>query len=147
MTHLLSTRQNIHNNSYPTLTPLTPTYNSQPNPQTNTALFPFWDTLISQASNGTLITKVYRKPTHTDQYLHWDSHHNITKNTASTIHSHIRSVCLLQPTVIGTNKTNTSIWHSISATTLTEFSTSSKQNGLSESFRNICRKSRSTGSF
>ena len=42
MTHSLSTRQNIHNNSYPTLTPLTPTYNSQLNPQTNMTLFPSW---------------------------------------------------------------------------------------------------------
>ena len=42
MTHSISTKQNIHNNSYPTLTPLTPTYSSQPNPQTNMPLFPSW---------------------------------------------------------------------------------------------------------
>ena len=39
---------------------------------------PFLDTLISQGPDCTLITMVYRKPTHTDQYLHWDSHHSIT---------------------------------------------------------------------
>ena len=39
---------------------------------------PFLDTLTSQGPNSTLITTVYRKPTHTDQYLHWESHHSIT---------------------------------------------------------------------
>ena len=39
---------------------------------------PFLDTLTSQGLDGNLITTVYRKPTYTDQYLHWDSHHSIT---------------------------------------------------------------------
>ena len=38
---------------------------------------PFLDTLISPGPNSTLTTSVYRKPTHTDQYLHWDSNHFI----------------------------------------------------------------------
>ena len=38
----------------------------------------FMNTLVSQAPSGTLFTTVYRKPTHTDQYLHQDSHHSIT---------------------------------------------------------------------
>ena len=38
---------------------------------------PFLDTQISQGPNNTLITTVYRKPTHTDQYPHWDSNHFI----------------------------------------------------------------------
>ena len=29
------------------------------------------------SEDGTLTSKVYRKPTHTDQYLQWDSHHNL----------------------------------------------------------------------
>ena len=36
---------------------------------------PFLDTSFSRDSNGLLITTVYRKPTHTDQYLAYDSHH------------------------------------------------------------------------
>ena len=36
---------------------------------------PFLDTSVSRDSNGLLTTSVYRKPTHTDQYLAFDSHH------------------------------------------------------------------------
>ena len=38
---------------------------------------PFLDTLVSPSPNNTLITSAYRRPTHTDQYLHWDSNHLI----------------------------------------------------------------------
>ena len=36
---------------------------------------PFLDTSVSRDSNSLLTTSVYRKPTHTDQYLAYDSHH------------------------------------------------------------------------
>ena len=39
---------------------------------------PFLDTVVTIESNNTFSTTVYRKPTHTDQYLHWDSNHFIT---------------------------------------------------------------------
>ena len=39
---------------------------------------PLLDTLVSQGPSNTLVTTVYRKPTHTDQYLHWDNNHFIT---------------------------------------------------------------------
>ena len=32
---------------------------------------PFLDMLITSDEDGRLNTTVYRKPTHTDQYLHW----------------------------------------------------------------------------
>ena len=35
----------------------------------------FLDTAVSRETDGRLITSVYRKPTHTDQYLAYDSHH------------------------------------------------------------------------
>ena len=38
---------------------------------------PFLDIRFTCEQNRTLPTMVYRKPTHTDQYLHWDSHHNL----------------------------------------------------------------------
>ena len=38
---------------------------------------PFLDMLVIPDDQGRLKTTVYRKPTHTNQYLHWDSHHAI----------------------------------------------------------------------
>ena len=38
---------------------------------------PFLDILVTPQEDGTLTSKVYRKRTHTDQYLQWDSHHNL----------------------------------------------------------------------
>ena len=37
----------------------------------------FLDTLVSPGPNNTLTPTVYRKPTHMDQYLLWDSNHYI----------------------------------------------------------------------
>ena len=39
---------------------------------------PFLDILITSEEEGSLSTSVYRKPTHTDLYLQWDSHHILT---------------------------------------------------------------------
>ena len=39
---------------------------------------PFLDTLIIPEKNGTLSVGVYRKPTHTDLYLPWDSNHHLS---------------------------------------------------------------------
>ena len=47
---------------------------------------PFLDTWITPQRDGSLQTKVYRKPTHTNQYLQWDSHHSIS-NKYSVISS------------------------------------------------------------
>ena len=42
---------------------------------TTRSLLPFLDTLVTKDSDGVLTTGVYRKLTHTDQYLAYDSHH------------------------------------------------------------------------
>ena len=47
---------------------------------------PFLDTLIKPNNDGILQTKVFRKSTHTNQYLKWDSHHAIC-NKCSVISS------------------------------------------------------------
>ena len=39
---------------------------------------PFLDTLVTIEQDNTFCTSIYRKPAHTDQYLHWDSNHHIT---------------------------------------------------------------------
>ena len=46
--------------------------------QSQQSSLPFLDTLVTIQPNNTFTTSVYRKPTHTDQYLHWDSNHFIT---------------------------------------------------------------------
>ena len=39
---------------------------------------PFLDTIFKPEADGTLSITAYRKPTHTDQYLQWDSHHHLS---------------------------------------------------------------------
>ena len=39
---------------------------------------PFLDTIVKPEADGTLSITVYRKPTHTGQYLQWDSHHHLS---------------------------------------------------------------------
>ena len=59
---------------------------------------PFLDTLVTPCSDGTLSTRVYRKPTHTDLYLQWDSHHTIAAkySVVSTLHHRAKAVCSTQ---------------------------------------------------
>ena len=38
---------------------------------------PFLDALVTPEHNETLATCIYRRPTHTEQYLHWNSHYHI----------------------------------------------------------------------
>ena len=47
---------------------------------------PFLDTLVKAKGDGNLSTSIYRKPTHTNQYLQWNSHHAIA-NKYSVINS------------------------------------------------------------
>ena len=42
--------------------------------------FLFLGTIVMPQSDGSLLTSVYRKPTHTDQYFQWNSHHHLSAN-------------------------------------------------------------------
>ena len=56
---------------------------------------PFLDILISPEGDGSLSTSVFRKPTHTDLYLQWDSHHTISSkySVAGTLYHKAKTVC------------------------------------------------------
>ena len=56
---------------------------------------PFMDMMITPKEDGRLSTTVYRKPTHTDLYLQWDSHHTISSkySVVGTLHHRARTVC------------------------------------------------------
>ena len=56
---------------------------------------PFLDMLIIPQEDGTFHTTIYRKPTHTDMYLQWDSQHPISSkySVVGTLHHRARTVC------------------------------------------------------
>ena len=58
-------------------------------------VIPFLDTLVKPEADNSLSITVYRKPTCTDQYLQWDSHHNLTAkySVISTLTNRTKTVC------------------------------------------------------
>ena len=57
-------------------------------------VIPFLDVMILHNDDGSLSTKVYRKPTHTDQYLQFSSHHHTAhKRVVSTLLKRVASHC------------------------------------------------------
>ena len=56
---------------------------------------PFLDMLVIPDGEGRLKTTVYRKPTHTNQYLHWDSHHDIPSKYSliGTLFHRAKTIC------------------------------------------------------
>ena len=55
----------------------------------------FLDMLITPDEEGRLNISVYRKATHTDQYLHWDSHHAVNSkySVVGTLFHRARTIC------------------------------------------------------
>ena len=95
MTPFSSKRQNTTIDYYNTSTPLSLTYNLLQNPNTDGSI-PFLETSVSPVPENTLLTTVYRKPTHTDQYLHWDNHHYLSAKYSefNTLTHRARTVCV-----------------------------------------------------
>ena len=56
---------------------------------------PFLDTIVKPEVKGSLSTTVYRKPTHTDQYLQWDSDHDLSAkfSVINTLCHRVKTVC------------------------------------------------------
>ena len=56
---------------------------------------PFLDTIVKPEADGTLSITVYRKPTHTDQYLQWDSHYHLSAkfSVIHTLSHRAKTVC------------------------------------------------------
>ena len=56
---------------------------------------PFLDMLITPTEEGRLNTTVYRKPTHTNMYLKWESHHPISSKykVVGTLHHRAKTIC------------------------------------------------------
>ena len=56
---------------------------------------PFLDILITPKEDSSLSTTVYRKPTHTDLYLQWDSNHTIASkySVVGTLHHRAQVIC------------------------------------------------------
>ena len=63
---------------------------------------PFLDILITPKDDGSLQTSVFRKPTHTDLYLQWGSHHTIPSkySVVGTLYHRVKTICL-----------NQDVWH------------------------------------
>ena len=59
---------------------------------------PFLDTLVIPQADGSLLTTVYRKPTHTNQYLQCNSHHAISAkySVISSLFHRAKDVCSIQ---------------------------------------------------
>ena len=56
---------------------------------------PFLDTIVMPQPDNSLLTSVYRKPTHTDLYLHWNSHYHLSAKFSmiNTIKHRAKTVC------------------------------------------------------
>ena len=70
--------------------------------QENNGQIPFLDTLIS-CNNGTISINIYRKPTHTDRHIDFNSHHD-KKHKVSTAATLLRRALNLPNTSEGTNR-------------------------------------------
>ena len=64
-------------------------------PHNSSASMPFLDILITCNEDGSLNTTVYRKPTHIDLYLQWNSHHIVSSKYSmiGTLNHRAETIC------------------------------------------------------
>ena len=134
---------------------------------------PFLDTLVTPQADGCLLTTVYRKPTQTNQYLQWDSHHQLnivssahysvglkkfsTKQELDEEHEHLQKVLTIckyprwafnrmkkisapVPSKSNKNKDKNGTDNKSKSNIRRNYITVTYTKGLSESFKNICKK-------
>ena len=67
--------------------------------------FAFLDTAVLREPNSRFTTSVYRKPTHTDQYLAYDSHHpqSVKRSTVNCLYERAKRL-VTKPSVISEEK-------------------------------------------
>ena len=70
---------------------------------------PFLDTLVIKDSEGRLTTNVYRKPTHTDQYLSYDSHkpQSVKRGVVKCLYDRSKNIST-KPSIISEEKNHSS---------------------------------------
>ena len=57
------------------------------------------DILLTPGEDGKISTSVFRKPTHTDLYMQWDSNHAISAkySVIGTLHHRANTILKLKP--------------------------------------------------
>ena len=76
---------------------------------------PFLNTLVKLQADNSLSITVFCKPTHTDQYLQWDSHHNLSAkySVISTLTHRAKMGCTEQSFSMRSYNTSGKPWSSV----------------------------------
>ena len=91
MTPLSSNRKNINRTFLEHINNVDPAIKFTVENNQQDGAIPFLDTKVKPEADNTLSLTVYRKPMHTDQYLQWDSHHNLVAKYSVDQHPYPQS--------------------------------------------------------